>query len=111
MLEEFGDNSLYEGISFDFSGNDVDTSTASENIQVDNYSTHEEIKTEEILEEPVKFIENPLPLPKKHVHREMDYGRVIPSAWMHYDVEIDTYDYKCMISYKKESKQKKLSFS
>ena len=39
--------------------------------------------------EEIQFIENPLPLPKKHVHREMDYGRVIPSAWMHYDIEVD----------------------
>ena len=41
-------------------------------------------------EEKVELIENPLPLPKKHVHREMDYGRSIPEAWMHYDVELDS---------------------
>ena len=40
--------------------------------------------------EKVEFIENPLPLPKKHVHREMDYGRSIPEAWMHYDIELDS---------------------
>lgn len=35
-----------------------------------------------------RFIENPLPLPKKHVKREMDYGYAVPEADMHYDVEI-----------------------
>ena len=53
-----------------------------------------ENETEKV--QPVEFIENPLPLPKKHVHREMDYGRSIPEAWMHYDVELtkenDHYD-------------------
>lgn len=50
----------------------------------------EEAKPEEVKTEEIEFIENPLPLPKKHVHREMDYGRVIPEAWMHYDVEINS---------------------
>ncbi|MBP5415590.1 MAG: hypothetical protein ILN61_10200 [Lachnospiraceae bacterium] len=49
----------------------------------------EEAKPDEVKPEEIEFIENPLPLPKKHVHREMDYGRVIPEAWMHYDVEIN----------------------
>ena len=50
----------------------------------------EQIEPEEAKTEEIEFIENPLPLPKKHVHREMDYGRVIPEAWMHYDVEINS---------------------
>lgn len=50
----------------------------------------EEAKPQEVKPEEIEFIENPLPLPKKHVHREMDYGRVIPEAWMHYDVEINS---------------------
>ena len=50
----------------------------------------EEAKPEEVKTEEIEFIENPLPLPKKHVHREMEYGRVIPEAWMHYDVEINS---------------------
>ena len=50
----------------------------------------EEAKPEEVKTEEIEFIENPLTLPKKHVHREMDYGRVIPEAWMHYDVEINS---------------------
>lgn len=39
-------------------------------------------------EEKPRFIENPLPLPKKHVKKEMDYGYTVPEADMHYDVEI-----------------------
>ncbi|MBO4846804.1 MAG: hypothetical protein J5525_10895 [Lachnospiraceae bacterium] len=50
----------------------------------------EEKSDEKPEEEKVELIENPLPLPKKHVHREMDYGRSIPEAWMHYDVELDS---------------------
>lgn len=42
----------------------------------------------ETAEEPIDYIENPLPLPKKHVHREMDYGRIVPQALMHYDYEV-----------------------
>ncbi len=34
-----------------------------------------------------RFIENPLPLPKKHVKREMDYDYEVAEAEMHYDVE------------------------
>ena len=53
---------------------------------------HEKIETENETEvqKPIEFIENPLPLPKKHVHREMDYGRSVPVNWMHYDVEINS---------------------
>ncbi len=35
-----------------------------------------------------RFIENPLPLPKKHVKREMDYDYEVAEADMHYQVEI-----------------------
>lgn len=40
----------------------------------------------------VKFIENPLPLPKKHVKKTMGYQREIPPEEMHYDVEVDEND-------------------
>lgn len=40
----------------------------------------------------VKWIENPLPLPKKHVKKTMGYGRNIPLEKLHYDVEIDPED-------------------
>lgn len=39
-------------------------------------------------EEKPRFIENPLPLPKKHVKREMDYDYEVPEADMHYQIEI-----------------------
>ena len=50
----------------------------------------EPVKEDAVKPEEIDFIENPLPLPKKHVHREMDYGRSIPEAWMHYDVELNS---------------------
>ncbi len=56
----------------------------------ENVAKAEEKTADEPKEEKVELIENPLPLPKKHVHREMDYGRSIPEAWMHYDVELDS---------------------
>ncbi len=39
-------------------------------------------------QEKPRFIENPLPLPKKHVKREMDYDYQIPEEDMHYDVDV-----------------------
>lgn len=39
-------------------------------------------------QEKPRFIENPLPLPKKHVKREMDYHYTVSDEDMHYDVEI-----------------------
>lgn len=38
--------------------------------------------------EKPRFIENPLPLPKKHVKREMDYDHNILEEDMHYDIEV-----------------------
>lgn len=35
-----------------------------------------------------EYIENPLPVPKKHVRREMDYGYAVPENQMHYDVPV-----------------------
>lgn len=40
------------------------------------------------LEEKPRFLENPLPLPKKHVKREMDYDHQVAEKDMHYQVEI-----------------------
>lgn len=34
-----------------------------------------------------QFIENPLPVPKKHVKKEMDYEFLVPEDKMHYDIE------------------------
>lgn len=44
--------------------------------------------------EKARFIENPLPLPKKHVKKVMDYAFVPEAAQMKYDVEVaDTDDF------------------
>lgn len=39
-------------------------------------------------QEKPRYIENPLPVPKKHIKREMDYDHEIPEEAMHFDVEI-----------------------
>ncbi len=39
-------------------------------------------------EEKPRFLENPLPLPKKHVKREMDYDYEVAEADMHYQMEV-----------------------
>lgn len=42
----------------------------------------------------IRFIENPLPLPKKHVKKTMGYRQEIPLENMHYDIEVpDTDDF------------------
>lgn len=46
--------------------------------------------------EKPRFIENPLPLPKKHVKREMDYDFEVAEADMHYQLEVaagDDFDF------------------
>ncbi len=52
----------------------------------------EETKEEETTSAPVQFIENPLPLPKKHVRKEMDYQYEVPQDKMNYDVAVDDTD-------------------
>lgn len=38
-------------------------------------------------EKKVKFIKNPLPLPKKHTKKEMDYDFEVSADQMHFDIE------------------------
>lgn len=40
----------------------------------------------------VQFIENPLPLPKKHVKRKLDYGVAVPEGKDDFDLEVDEKD-------------------
>lgn len=40
----------------------------------------------------VKLIENPLPLPKKHVRREMDFDRLVEWEKMKFDIPVDESD-------------------
>lgn len=42
--------------------------------------------------EKPRFIENPLPLPKKHVRREMDYEYPVAQEDMKFDIEVDEAD-------------------
>lgn len=53
------------------------------------------VEEAEETEEKPRFIENPLPLPKKHVKREMDYQYPVEEKDLNYDVEVsenDDYD-------------------
>ena len=54
--------------------------------------------TQEMVNSPIKFIENPLPLPKKHVKKEMNYAFEPSKDQMHYDLNNyrldDDYDLK-----------------
>ncbi len=52
----------------------------------------EEVNTEQAVEIKSRFIENPLPLPKKHVKRTMDYAFVPENTQMKYDIEIPETD-------------------
>ena len=40
----------------------------------------------------VKLIENPLPLPKKHERREMDFDRIVEWEKMKFDTAVDETD-------------------
>ncbi len=51
----------------------------------------EEEKQEEAPQQ-VQFIENPLPLPKKHVKKIMDYPLQPDASQMHFDREVDPQD-------------------
>ena len=55
-------------------------------------------ETEKEISKPIKFIENPLPLPKKHVKKEMNYAFEPTPDQMHYDLNNyrvdDDYDLK-----------------
>ncbi len=62
---------------------------------VRKYEYDEEIKNVEIQEKKkIEYIENPLPLPKKHVRKTMDYAFIPEDAQMKYDVAVsDTDDF------------------
>lgn len=67
----------------------LDVQEVPEQIQIKELESFEEQKPK------VNYIENPLPLPKPHVKKEMDYGFDPPSVRMKYDIwvsENDDYD-------------------
>lgn len=41
---------------------------------------------------PVKYIENPLPLPKKHVKKKLEYGVEVPAGKDDFDIQVDEKD-------------------
>ncbi len=49
-----------------------------------------EKKREELRQ--IQLIENPLPLPKKHVKKVMDFPIQPEASQMHYDLEVDPGD-------------------
>ena len=51
-----------------------------------------EIHKQKLVPGKVQFIENPLPLPKKHVKKAMDYTVSFDESMMHYDIEVDVND-------------------
>lgn len=54
--------------------------------------TIDEIPKESEVEEKPRYLENPLPLPKKHVRRQMDYQYEVKEDEMSYDVEVKADD-------------------
>ena len=54
--------------------------------------TQDDIVSEQESVKTIKFIENPLPLPKKHVKKEMNYAFEPTSDQMHYDYNNYTLD-------------------
>lgn len=62
--------------------------TAEDILEEPKPVSYEELTTGQETQEPPRFIENPLPLPKKHVKKEMDYQYMVPEENMRYDVEV-----------------------
>ena len=63
--------------------------------KIEDTAEKEEVMSKQETEKP-RMIENPLPLPKKREHREMDYAYEVSEDRMHFDVEIrdqDDFDY------------------
>ena len=95
------DNTSSEDIAEDIISSEADISrkdVVEENTVEEPTGTQIEIT--EVIEEPkpVKFIDNPLPLPKKHVKKEMNYAFEPTPDQMHYDLNNyqidDDYDLK-----------------
>ena len=65
-----------------------------ESEQTDRQERSKRTDETETIEEPEKprFFENPLPLPKKHVKKEMDYQYQVDEKDMKYDIEVPEND-------------------
>lgn len=104
-LEEVVENSLTidiptEEISQNSTEKDISIEEIPENTEEKDISIEEisDIAEETEQPKPIKFIENPLPLPKKHVKKEMNYAFEPTQEQMHYDLNNyqidDDYDLK-----------------
>ena len=70
-----------------------ETDKSEEAVKTEETDKSEEApKPEETPVAPVQFIENPLPLPKKHVRKEMDYQYEVSQDKMNYDVIVGDND-------------------
>lgn len=70
--------------------------TLTEEMASEPLSSEAAITEEVVPERGIKYIENPLPLPKKHVKKTMDYGYEVAEDQMEFDVEIaedDDFDF------------------
>lgn len=54
--------------------------------------TEKGAETEGAQQGEIHFIENPLPLPKKHVKRRLDYGMEVPEGKYDFDLDVDEKD-------------------
>ena len=54
--------------------------------------SQEKVVPKEEISQPVKRIENPLPLPKKHVKKTMGYGVNVSEDQLYYDLEVSPED-------------------
>lgn len=63
-----------------------------EHRNMEERSTQAEPDKQEEQRKQVQFIENPLPLPKKHVKKVMEYPFIPDASQMHFDIEVDPND-------------------
>ena len=70
------------------------TVTEKKVAEVISEKTVPEMRTEEmtIPKPPVQLIENPLPLPKKHVKKETEFEYPVQEDKMEFDIEVDDTD-------------------
>lgn len=63
-----------------------------EEAKMQKQSMQSQPPVQEEQQKQVQFIENPMPLPKKHVKKVMEYPFIPDASQMHYDIEVDPND-------------------
>lgn len=92
--EEAERTSEPEIAAIEASGN-VEENAGTEEVLTDEVPDKETEVPQESPEKPIpkkRYLDNPLPLPKKHVRRQMDYQYTVEEKDMKYDVEISEDD-------------------